>query len=73
MALDLVGPIDALTNAIVEESKRQVASPYEVVIIGLTNRPFRQAIAGKLRCSQESASGGAYCVSIRLMACRRIW
>ena len=40
MALDLVGPIDAFTNAIVEESKDQMASLYEVVIIGLTNRPF---------------------------------
>src|SRR5437016_5875793 len=40
MALDLVGPIDAFTNAIVEESEGQTASCYEVVIIGLTNRPF---------------------------------
>ena len=40
MALDLVGPIDAFTNAVAEDSKGQTASCYEVVIIGLTNRPF---------------------------------
>jgi len=40
MALDLVGPIDAFTNAVAEDSKGQTASCYEVVVIGLTNRPF---------------------------------
>jgi len=40
MALDLVGPIDAFSNAFVEDSKGQTASCYEVVIIGLTSRPF---------------------------------
>jgi len=40
MALDLVGPIDAFSNAFVEESRGQTASCYEIVIIGLTNRPF---------------------------------
>jgi transcriptional regulator GlxA family with amidase domain len=39
MALDLVGPIDAFTSAVVEEGKSQT-SCYEVVIIGLTSRPF---------------------------------
>src|SRR6266436_2616463 len=37
MALDLVGPIDAFSNAFVEDSKGQTASCYEVVIIGLTS------------------------------------
>jgi transcriptional regulator GlxA family with amidase domain len=40
MALDLVGPIDAFTSAVVEESNGQTANCYEVVIIGLTGRPF---------------------------------
>ena len=40
MALDLVGPIDAFSNAVVEESEGKTASCYEVVVIGLTNRPF---------------------------------
>lgn len=39
MALDLVGPIDAFTSALIEE-KGDTVSCYEVVIIGLTGRPF---------------------------------
>ncbi len=40
MALDLVGPIDAFTSAVAEEPDGQLASCYEIVIIGLTSRPF---------------------------------
>lgn len=40
MALDLVGPIDAFTSAFVENNKGQVENCYEIVIIGLTGRPF---------------------------------
>jgi len=40
MALDLVGPIDAFTSAVVEESTNRTVSCYEVVIIGLTRQPF---------------------------------
>jgi transcriptional regulator GlxA family with amidase domain len=40
MALDLVGPIDAFTSAFVETGKGETANCYEVVIIGLTGRPF---------------------------------
>ena len=40
MALDLVGPIDAFTSALAEGSKGETVSCYEVVIIGLTARPF---------------------------------
>ena len=40
MALDLVGPIDAFASALVEGAKGEMASCYEVVIIGLTRCPF---------------------------------
>jgi transcriptional regulator GlxA family with amidase domain len=40
MALDLVGPIDAFTSAFIEDGKGETVSCYEVVIIGLTGRPF---------------------------------
>lgn len=40
MALDLVGPIDAFTSALVEDHSGEVVSGYEVFIIGLSNRPF---------------------------------
>ena len=40
MALDLVGPIDAFTSASVEASNGEMVSCYEVVVIGLTGRPF---------------------------------
>jgi len=40
MALDLVGPIDAFTSAVLEEADGRTTNLYEVVIIGLTGRPF---------------------------------
>jgi transcriptional regulator GlxA family with amidase domain len=40
MALDLVGPIDAFVSATVEEGNSPAADCYEVVVIGLTRRPF---------------------------------
>ena len=40
MALDLVGPIDAFTTASVEGNNGERVSCYEVVVIGLTGRPF---------------------------------
>jgi transcriptional regulator GlxA family with amidase domain len=40
MALDLVGPIDAFTSAFVEDADGKLVNGYEVVIIGLTGRPF---------------------------------
>ena len=40
MALDLVGPIDAFTNAFIEEGAGQSTVCYDIVIIGLTSRPF---------------------------------
>ncbi len=40
MALDLVGPIDAFTSAFVEGTDGSPRSCYEVVIIGLANKPF---------------------------------
>lgn len=40
MALDLVGPIDAFTSASAEGSNGEMVSCYEVVVIGLTGRPF---------------------------------
>lgn len=40
MALDMIGPIDAFKNALLEDSHGQAANCYETVIIGLTNRPF---------------------------------
>lgn len=40
MALDLVGPVDAFSSAFVEDGKGALAPCYEVVIIGLTARPF---------------------------------
>ena len=41
MALDLVGPIDAFTTAGIDESDGKAGSLYEIVIIGLSNKPFR--------------------------------
>ena len=40
MGLDLVGPIDAFTSALTEDGKGQTTNCYEVVVIGLTPRPF---------------------------------
>jgi transcriptional regulator GlxA family with amidase domain len=40
MALDLVGPIDAFTSAAVEEPGGGPRPGYEVVIVGLSKRPF---------------------------------
>jgi transcriptional regulator GlxA family with amidase domain len=40
MALDLVGPIDAFKSAFVEDRNGEVSNCYEVVIIGLSGRPF---------------------------------
>jgi transcriptional regulator GlxA family with amidase domain len=39
MALDLIGPSDAFASAI-DDSNGQPSSCYEVVVIGLTNKPF---------------------------------
>jgi transcriptional regulator GlxA family with amidase domain len=41
MALDLVGPFDAFSSALVEESAGETRNCYEPLIIGLTGRPFR--------------------------------
>jgi transcriptional regulator GlxA family with amidase domain len=40
MALDLVGPVDAFSSAFTEDSDGKPVACYEVVIIGLTARPF---------------------------------
>ncbi len=40
MALDLTGPIDAFTTASIETSRGQPECCYDVVVIGLTARPF---------------------------------
>jgi len=40
MALDLVGPIDAFTSAFVDGATGETERCYEVVVIGLTGRPF---------------------------------
>ncbi len=40
MALDLAGPIDAFTTATIEDSHGQPESCYEVIIIGLSGKPF---------------------------------
>jgi len=40
MALDLVGPVDAFSSAFIEGPTGEMESCYEVVIIGLTARPF---------------------------------
>jgi len=40
MALDLVGPFDAFTSAFIEEGAQQT-NCYEVIVIGLTDEPFR--------------------------------
>jgi transcriptional regulator GlxA family with amidase domain len=40
MALDLVGPIDAFTSVFSDDARDETARCYEVVIIGLTGRPF---------------------------------
>src|SRR5882757_932420 len=40
MALDLIGPVDAFSSAFVEDGNGAMVNCYEVVIIGLTARPF---------------------------------
>jgi transcriptional regulator GlxA family with amidase domain len=40
MALDLVGPIDAFMSATIEDDNGEARPCYEVVIIGLSSRPF---------------------------------
>jgi transcriptional regulator GlxA family with amidase domain len=40
MALDLAGPIDAFTTATIEDSNGRAESCYEVMIIGLSAKPF---------------------------------
>jgi len=40
MGLDLVGPMDAFSSAQIEESNGQPAKCYEVLIVGLSRRPF---------------------------------
>ncbi len=40
MALDLAGPMDAFTSAVTEQSGRPAENCYDVVIIGLNDRPF---------------------------------
>src|SRR5947209_3399544 len=40
MSLDLVGPIDGLSSATMEGTNGQSVSCYEVLVIGLTARPF---------------------------------
>jgi transcriptional regulator GlxA family with amidase domain len=39
MALDLVGPFDAFTSAVIEDGRQQ-SNCYEVIVIGLTDQPF---------------------------------
>ena len=40
MALDMVGPVDAFTTAVMDESNGQRSECYEVMLIGFSNRPF---------------------------------
>lgn len=40
MALDLVGPIDAFSSAVVEEADGGARPGYEILVIGLTPKPF---------------------------------
>jgi transcriptional regulator GlxA family with amidase domain len=40
MALDLVGPVDAFSSAFIEDGDGRPVRCYEVVVIGLTARPF---------------------------------
>ena len=40
MALDLVGPVDAFSSAVLEEPGGATAPCYEVIVIGLTAAPF---------------------------------
>jgi hypothetical protein len=40
MALDLVGPVDAFSSAFLEDSGSERANYYELIVIGLTSRPF---------------------------------
>jgi len=40
MALDLVGPVDAFSSAFVENGNGERENCYEIVVIGLTARPF---------------------------------
>ena len=39
-ALDLVGPAEAFTTALVDQANAQSRSGYEVLVVGLTHRPF---------------------------------
>jgi transcriptional regulator GlxA family with amidase domain len=40
MALDLIGPVDAFSSALIESRSGEMVNGYEVVIVGLTGRPF---------------------------------
>src|SRR5438034_1573320 len=40
-ALDIIGPSDAFTIAEIERDNRQRRRCYEVIIVGITNKPFR--------------------------------
>src|SRR5438477_12005394 len=40
-ALDIIGPSDAFTIAEIESDNGQRRRCYEVIIVGITNRPFR--------------------------------
>jgi transcriptional regulator GlxA family with amidase domain len=45
-ALDLVGPSEAFANAYVEDDGGKPRHAYEIVVLGLTRRPFRAADSG---------------------------
>src|SRR4029453_7394869 len=40
-ALDIIGPSDAFTIAEIEGDNGQRRTCYEVIIVGITNKPFR--------------------------------
>ena len=40
MALDMVGPVDAFSSAFSENGKGEMVNCYEVIVIGLSTRPF---------------------------------
>ena len=40
-ALDIIGPFDAFTIAEIESDNGQRRPCYEVIIVGITNKPFR--------------------------------
>jgi transcriptional regulator GlxA family with amidase domain len=40
-ALDLIGPVDAFTFATIEDENRKSEPGYEVVVLGISNKPFR--------------------------------